>query len=206
MACERPGGGYEDMVKGWDDYRRHIPMFRELPRRPNGEIAKIPLSDDPPIQRTQEQEDQRRRTMKNNRIRRAIRQATIEVNERGTVSEELITMMKNYLEDPEFFEAKEEVQAFMDEIPTYQRIYELKEEQERMRVETTMLQRWSNDQRTTLPSEASSSTQWPDPQRPRINTLRVIKVEVEEKEETIRYDAIHKTVPTTHNTIYSNLI
>ena len=188
--CERPGGGEEGaevmtVMEG-------LFYLSNLPKRPNGESVMIPpptyrgpIPHQAPYQaeimaRRQETPEERERKQ----IQRMIEQARKDLIARVSISANFREVLTNLARRIDDYPEKEEVQEIYEAMLIQERVQELQREaNERRNIEILRLMH-EERQEIVFPRNDEDDEEQPPQIRPRINTIKVLKVDLEEEEES----------------------
>jgi len=171
--CERPGGGMERTR--FEDNNMFRFGWRELPCRPNGSIPDLPPHrDEEKSEVTQQQQMDPVKMELEGRARRIIKKAQIDLS-RGYLSEEVNAELQILATMPEDYSMKAEVIDTIDEVRVQLRILEIQRKSEQNQQVEGTAQRGSS-------TDDLSQAAGPKAPVPRINAVKVIKVEVEDDE------------------------
>ena len=166
--CERPGGGEEGLDLLTEEQRfSAFSMFRSLPQRPNGEEVSLlaPKENLEEMLKRNRMDDQR---LRHQRHYRHLKELILRAQREGEVVEDLVRGLETMVTE-DYFEGRDEIPEFVAEVRVKDRIAKTRKEIEEL-ARTGLVER---TQRRTSQS----------PLRPRINMVKVIKVELEEEDE-----------------------
>ncbi len=165
--CERPGGGEEGSdVLTREQRVEMFSLFRRLPPRPNGEEVSLTAPDESRQELFLRQEKDQRR-VKNQRACQSLKTNIIRSENEGLSFDEAIQALMSLVNE-EYFEGRDAIPAFVEEILIRQEISKTRRKIEEITKEGLV-------ERATRRSSRS-------PVRSRINMVKVIKVELEEEE------------------------
>ena len=120
--CERPGGGEEGVgVLTLEQRVDMFSIFRKLPPRPDGEEVSLTAPNETQQELVQRQaEDQRR--IKNQRTYQSLKATINRCENEGKPFEDSIKALISLTQEEEYFEGRDEIPSYIDEVRVRQEI------------------------------------------------------------------------------------
>ena len=120
--CERPGGGEEGVgVLTLEQRVDMFSIFRKLPPRPDGEEVSLTAPNETQQELVQRQaEDQRR--IKNQRTYQSLKATVNRCENEGKPFEDSIKALISLTQEEEYFEGRDEIPSYIDEVRVRQEI------------------------------------------------------------------------------------